>query len=150
MCNGAVLHKVRPYTMPPPIAEPSITMSLALRRSPRPDVIVFPAEPPVCCRVLPRVRPKTVDIAIRLGGLTQGKTLQQRAIPTGDSNGRFHLAFPSSLQINHVLHYLVDVIVVMRIDVVLVPSLGIVNDILRYIIMGALVADDMVEITLLP
>ena len=46
MCNGAVLHKVRPYTMPPPIAEPSITMSLALRRSSRPDVIVFPAEPP--------------------------------------------------------------------------------------------------------
>ena len=91
MCNGAVLHKVRPYTMPPPITEPSVPMSLALRRSPRPDVIVFPAEPPVCCRVLPRVRPKTVDIAIRLGGLTQGKTLQQRAIPTGDSTWRFRL-----------------------------------------------------------
>ena len=58
--------------------------------------------------------------------------------------------YPPSLQILDVLHYLVDVIVVMGIDVVLVPSLGIVNDIFRDIIMGALVADDMIEITLLP
>ena len=39
--------------------------------------------------------------------------------------------YPPSLQILDVLHYLVDVIVVMGIDVVLVPSLGIVNDIFR-------------------
>ena len=58
--------------------------------------------------------------------------------------------YPPSLQILDVLHYLVDVIVVMGIDVVLVPSLGIVNDIFRDIIMGTLVADDMIEITLLP
>ena len=120
------------------------------------------------CRVLPRVRPQPVYVisphAFAAGGLTRGKTLHRRATrrtSAGISAGGLtrgktlqrrarRRVFPSSLQINHVSHYLVDVIVVMGIDVVLVPSLGIVNDILRYVIMGALVADDMVEITLLP
>ena len=72
------------------------------------DVIGSPAElpsrrhcfsggAPVRCRVLPRVRPQTVDIAFRLGGLTRGKTLQQRAIPTGDSNGRSQRAIPTGV-----------------------------------------------------
>ena len=59
-----------------------MSFAISLSAKPRSAVLPFGAAP-VRCRVLPSVRPKTVDIAIRWGGLTRGKTLQRRAFASG-------------------------------------------------------------------